>query len=136
MKRLNNQGYMLIEIILASALAMGVAYFITDLTINLKNKNDDLLVKTLVSADQAIIYNTIMKDIYSDVDSFRCSDIQISGNTFTYNGFTNVVSQYADVKYDSSKDCSVSSDNIKINIGLKVKQLTEDNFDVNIDYTK
>ena len=59
-KRLNNKGYMLVEIILASAIAMGIAYFITDLTIKLKNKNDDLLVKTLVSTDQAIIYNTIM----------------------------------------------------------------------------
>ena len=40
---------MLVEIILASAIAMGIAYFITDLTIKLKNKNDDLLVKTLSS---------------------------------------------------------------------------------------
>ena len=32
-KRLNNKGYMLVEIIFASVLAMVVAYFIIDLTI-------------------------------------------------------------------------------------------------------
>ena len=49
MKKLNNKGYMLVEIILASVIAFGVAYFILDLVIKLKNKNDDLFVDTPVS---------------------------------------------------------------------------------------
>ena len=82
---------MLVEIILASVIAMGIAYFITDLTIKLKNKNDDLLVKTLVSTDQAIIYNTIMKDLYNVNSSFSCDNIKISvdDNKFQYNSFYN-----------------------------------------------
>ena len=60
MKKLNNKGYMLVEIILASVIAFGVAYFILDLVIKLKNKNDDLFVDTLARTDQAIITNTII----------------------------------------------------------------------------
>ena len=50
--KLNNKGYMLVEIILASALAFGLTFFIIDLTIKLKNKNDDLVVETLISTDR------------------------------------------------------------------------------------
>ena len=49
--KLNRKGYMLVEIILASAIAFGVGYFILQMVINLKNKNDDLLVETLSAID-------------------------------------------------------------------------------------
>ena len=45
--KLNNKGYLLVEIIVAAALAMTVAWFLTDLTIKLKNKNDDEYVSTV-----------------------------------------------------------------------------------------
>ena len=69
-KKLNNKGYMLVEIILASVIAFGVAYFLLDLVIKLKNKNDDLFVDTLARTDQAIITNTIMRDIYNKNTQF------------------------------------------------------------------
>lgn len=132
-KRLNNKGYMLIEIILAAALAMGVVYFITELTIKLKNKNDDLLVKTLVSTDQAIIYNTIMKDLYnSDDPSDICDKITISGNKFSYDGFSNVVTEYASL---GTVDCQDNGNKIYIKIKLGVTQLKNENFDIVINYT-
>lgn len=140
-KRLNNKGYMLVEIVLASVLAVMVAYFITDLTIKLKNKNDDLLVKTLVYTDQAIIYNTIMKDLYSDnyPDGVSCDDIasKMSINTdnkiFKYDGFTNIVSKYAEL-FNSS--CLDYEDYIQLTIPIKVNQLSNDNFNVNIKFKK
>ena len=89
MKRLNNKGYMLIEIILAFVLAIGIAYFMTELVIKLKNKNDDLLVKTVVTTDQTIIYNTIMNDVYKG--NFSCNKIVLDGNKFNYDGKTIVV---------------------------------------------
>lgn len=136
-KPLNNKGYMLIEIVLAFAIAMAVMYFITDLTIKLKNKNDDLLVKTLVSTDQAIIYNTIMEDLYNKTSTFNCSDISISGNVFKYKGFTNIISEYASIDYNPSSDCSYDTSTrvVTVNIGLNVEQLS-DNFDVNINMVK
>ena len=61
--KMGNKGYMLIEIILASSIAFALAYFMIELTIKLKNKNDDLLVETLTATDSAIISNGIMRYI-------------------------------------------------------------------------
>jgi len=133
MKRLNNKGYMLVEIILAFALAMAITYFITDLTIKLKNKNDDLLVKTLVATDQAIIYNTLMKEVYYSEYPFRCSDIQINGQKFTYKGFTNIVSKYAKI---SQPICNESDTQIDVTIPISVEQLPDENYDVVIKIKK
>ena len=131
-KPLNNKGYMLVEIVLAFALTMVVAYFVTDLTIKLKNKNDDLMVRTLVSADQAIIYNTIMKDLYRiGSGNFKCSDIQISGKKFTYKDFTNVISDYADF---GTYSCANNSSGINIVIPMSVKQLPDEKFDIVIKF--
>ena len=89
MKKLNNKGYMLVEIILASVIAFGVAYFILDLVIKLKNKNDDLFVDTLARTYQAIITNTIMRDIYNKNTQFSCenilNNISVEDNKFKYN---------------------------------------------------
>lgn len=126
-KHLNNKGYMLVEIILAFVLAMGVAYFITELTIKLKNKNDDLLVKTLVATDQAIIYNTIMRDLYDDSSNFDCDDIILDDNVFKYKTFTNIVSEYAEV---GSVNCSNVDGKVTVNIPISVKQLPDENFNV------
>ena len=137
-KHLNNKGYMLVEIILASVLAMVVAYFVIDLTIKLKNKNDDLLVKTLVYTDQAIIYNTIMKDLYSSVGVIDCAYVEdkmtISNNVFEYDGFKNIVSEYAIL---GTTICSDVGDNsISLEIPIDVKQLPDDDFDVIINFNK
>ena len=105
-----------------------------ELIIKLKNKNDDLVVKTLVSTDQAIIYNTIMEDLYDNYSSFSCSNINISDNIFKYKEFTNIVSEYASIDYDSARDCSYTSSEITINIGINVNQLPDDNFNVSINY--
>ena len=128
---LNNKGYMLIEIVLAMTIAMVVVYFITNLTIKIKNKNDDLLVKTLVATDQAIIYNAIMKDLYDTSTTFTCSKINISGNTFKYGSFTNIISEYATI---GNMSCSVVGNKVNIKIPIIVKQLPDDDFSVNIVY--
>jgi len=141
MKPLNNKGYMLVEIILAAALAMGVVYFITELTIKLKNKNDDLLVKTLVYTDQAIIYNKIMEDLYTTTDRIDCDiyiyhhlKINTESNVFEFDGFKNIVSEYATL---GTPICNDTGDNsIKLTIPIEVPQLPDEDFDVVINYTK
>ena len=45
MKKLNNKGYLTVEVVLASVIAFGLAYFLLNLTIKVKDKNDDMLVK-------------------------------------------------------------------------------------------
>ena len=136
LKCFNNKGYMLVEIILASVIAMIVAYFVIDLTIKLKNKNDDLLVKTVVYTDQAIMYNTIMNDIYNSGNDINCDyieskiNIDKENNVFKYGEFTNVVSEYASI---GDYTCEGEGSSIRVNIQMKVKQLPDDNFNVNID---
>ena len=125
MKRLNNKGYMLVEIILAFALAMTIMYFISELTIKVKNKNDDVLVRTLTATDQAIIYNMIMREIYAgNVSDFSCSDdfIEKENKKFTYKGKSVILNEYVDVfKCD---------DNNNKKIKIIVNALPNDNFDV------
>jgi hypothetical protein len=75
MKKLNNKGYLTVEVVLASVIAFGLAYFLLNLTIKVKDKNDDLLVKTILINDKAIIENNIMKDNdkYTSVELEECT---------------------------------------------------------------
>lgn len=61
--KLNNKGYLLVEIIVVSVLAMTIAYFLIDLTLNLKEKNDDIFVDTILTTDKVLITDQIMRDI-------------------------------------------------------------------------
>lgn len=60
---LNNKGYMLVEIIVASVIAMVMAYFLMDITIKFVDKNNDYYVDSLLLADKALITKEIMDDI-------------------------------------------------------------------------
>jgi len=140
MKKLNNKGYMLVEIILAFALAFGLAYFILDLTIKLKNKNDDLLVETLVMTDQAIITNKLMEyamNPNTGGENFSC-DIKKENNAIVYtdsegNKETIVhINEYTKVG-EISCDTSVKGQ-IKILIPLDIKQISDKDFNVDINY--
>ena len=132
MKKLNNKGYMLVEIILASVIAFGVAYFILDLVIKLKNKNDDLFVDTLARTDQAIITNTIMRDIYNKNTQFSCNNIpkSVDDNKFKYKDTIIEVNKYTTI---GDIDCEVTSTNlIKLNIPLTV-ETTEKSYNISIN---
>ena len=134
MNKLNNKGYMLVEIILASAIAFGITYFIMDMTINLKNKNDDLLVETLTMTDQAIITNMIMEKIKEDPNEFKCEDVNlVEGKSFVVGSKTNIVNEYANVKYDS---CKIEPDKITVKVSLVVPQIKSKNFNVDVTYYK
>lgn len=137
MKKLNNKGYMLVEIILASVIAFGVAYFILDLVIKLKNKNDDLFVDTLARTDQAIITNTIMRDIYNKNTQFSCenilNNISVEDNKFKYNDTINDTIIIEVNKYTTIGDitCNVESPNL-LNIPLTVKT-TKKSYNISIN---
>ena len=132
MKKLNNKGYMLVEIILASVIAFGVAYFILDLVIKLKNKNDDLFVDTLARTDQAIITNTIMRVIYDKKTQFSCDNISVDGNKFKYKDKDkNTIIEVN--KYTTIGDitCNVESPNL-LNIPLTVNT-TQKSYNISIN---
>lgn len=130
MKRLNNRGYVLIEIILASAIAFGIAYFVLDLTIKLKNKNDDLVVRTLTQTDRGIITNRFMS--YMVDDNFSCDNVKIVDNTIKYNDeVIDIVNKYAKLE---NYNCSITSNRVNLKFFIKVRQLEKENFNVDINY--
>ena len=61
--KINNKGYLMVEIIVASVIAMGLAYFIFELVIDLKNRNEDYYVNTLLETDKALMTREVMNDI-------------------------------------------------------------------------
>ena len=83
MRKLNNKGYLIVELILASVLAMTIAYFLLNLVVKLSKKNQDLYVETVLLTDKAIITNTIMDDVnkYTLVSVDKHDDYKVD---FTY----------------------------------------------------
>ena len=62
-KKLNNKGYMLVEIIIASVLAFSVAYYLLNLTYDFKDKNEDVYFSTAILSDKINITKNIMNDL-------------------------------------------------------------------------
>ena len=63
MKELNNKGYITVEILIASIIAIVIAVFLIELTVKLVSKSDDAYVDTILTTDKVIITNQIMDDI-------------------------------------------------------------------------
>ena len=132
-KKLNRRGYVLVEIILASVIAFGIAYYMLDLTIKLKNKNDDILAKTLVKTDKAIIQNKIVEYISNDTEPFNCNNIKINNKVITYKNNSNlidIVNKYTTI---DGLRCDYYDNIVHILIPLTVTPLNQ-SFDVTLDY--
>lgn len=138
--KMGNKGYMLIEIILASSIAFALAYFMIELTIKLKNKNDDLLVETLTATDSSIISNGIMRYIKVGYETdenfeFNCEKLKYNKDSrkFMINGKTiDKVNKYAVVGTISCPS-DVPDGTIHISVPLSVEQLNK-NFNVDLYY--
>ena len=143
-KRLNNKGYMLVEIILASAIAFGLAYYMLDLTLKVKNRNDDLLVATLMETDKTIISNKIMESIKEKNYVGGCSSIYFPDIAqknsddkltvfFDSDNYVFKVNKYAKIDGNLISECD--GDALHIKIPLRVKANTsDDQFDVDLFY--
>ena len=130
--KLNKKGYMLVEIILASALAFGLAFFIIDLVIRLKNKNDDLLVETLITTDKTIITNKLMSYAQSETKDFDCNKLTITGNTVKYDDeVIDIITDYANV---GELSCSTKAGKVSITIPISVPQMPNKDYDITFDY--
>ena len=130
--KLNKKGYMLVEIILASALAFGLAFFIIDLVIKLKNKNDDLLVENLITTDKTIITNKLMSYAKSETKNFDCNKLTITGNTVKYKDeVIDIITDYANV---GELSCSTVGGKVSITIPISVPQMSNKDYDITFDY--
>lgn len=61
--KLNRKGYMLVEIILASVIAMGIAIYLLNLTYKFKNTNDELQRSITYNNDKNVVVKNIMNDL-------------------------------------------------------------------------
>ena len=131
----NSKGYMLIEIILASVIAFGVAVFLISLTLKLKNKNDDTFVNTLTVTDTAIVTNKLMDYAIRDKGNFACNELVVDDEdhkTLRYKGdVVNVFNDYVDA---SKIHCSTTDGTVSIVIRPKVEQMPGEDFDIKVDY--
>lgn len=65
--KLNKKGYMLIEIVLSSVLAMSIALYLLNLTYQFKNKDEDIYQSITYSSDKIAITKNIMNDLENQV---------------------------------------------------------------------
>lgn len=61
--KLNRKGYLIVEIIVASVLAMGIAFFLVRLTISFSRTDEDIYKSITFTNNKNIITNKIMDDI-------------------------------------------------------------------------
>ena len=69
MVKLNKKGYLAVEVILASVVAVSIAVFLIDLTVKMVNKTNDNYTNTLFLTDKALITNHLRKEIKQDIQS-------------------------------------------------------------------
>lgn len=90
MRRLNNKGYMLVEIIVASVIAFSVAYYLLNLTYKFKDKSEDIYYSTTMLSDKINITKNIMNDLEKISDKSSAGLVTGADNntyTITINGF-------------------------------------------------
>lgn len=129
MKRLNNKGYMIVEIIVSATIAMTIAYFMMDLIVKLKEKYDYVQNDTILMTDKTVITNEILGDLYKR--EIKCA--KTSENIIIYelkDGVTWLGLSYDSsnklIKYQKSDDSTIEeTDEIiyqkKLNDLLQVK---------------
>ena len=108
--KLNNKGYLIVEVILAGVLTFTMAYFLINLTLKIRNRADDVNVETVMLNDKTVITNEIMSDVIGNninnvehitngikinfVDG-SSKDLTIVDNTITYGTYTKKFSENA-----------------------------------------
>ena len=76
--KLNNKGYLLVEMIVCSVITFAIAYFLIDITVNFKNKYEVVFYENKYNVDSVIINKNIMDDI--EKYSLKKVDFQSDAN--------------------------------------------------------
>lgn len=79
MKKLNNKGYITVEILIASIMSAVIAVFLIELTIKLVTKTDDAYVGVLLNTDKALIIDNVKNSIENDIN--ECDVVSSIDNT-------------------------------------------------------
>ncbi len=137
-KKLNNKGYMLVEIIIASAIAFSITYYLLNLTYKFKNINEDVYVSTVFENNKILIVKNIMNDISNNkiINIEQSNDkktitltlednskkrIEINNRTITYGNYNGTSIQTNDKSYYTK------TINNSLEVGTPSINQTEDN---------
>jgi len=109
-KILNNKGYMLVEIIVSSVIALTMAYFLMEITIKMVNKNNDYYVDSVLLTDKLVVTKEIMDDINNKV----LINVRVSNNQ-------------VDLEFnDGPKSLIIDTSNKSITYGSYEKKLSDE----------
>lgn len=152
--KLNNKGYMLVEIIVSSAIALIMAYFLIDITLTLVNRNNDYYVESTLLSDKNLITKELMDDLNNNdylltdivVDNnakranfkfkklsdnnILTKDLTINNNTLTYGNYTKKLSNDLTIK-----SINVTKDETKKQVYISIPAYTnysDINYGINI----
>lgn len=106
MKRLNNKGYMLVEIIVASVIAFSVAYYLLNLTYKFKDKSEDIYYSTTMLSDKI----NITKNIMNDLEKISDKSSDGLGKGTDNNTYTITINGHDDKNPNISRTIKVSKD--------------------------
>ena len=67
--KLNRRGYLTVEVILASVVAVAIALFLMEITIKLVNITDDAYVDTELLTDRVLIIKNIKEKLEDDIEN-------------------------------------------------------------------
>ena len=118
--KLNNKGYMLVEIIVASVIALVMAYFLIDITIRLVNKNNDYYVESVLLTDK----NLVTKEIMEDINDNSNNDILLIKINVTNSG-DDIVTAELSFNDGNSKNLVIDKSNNIIKYGNYEKKLSD-----------
>lgn len=78
--KLNNKGYMLVEIIVCSIITFAIAFFLVDIAINFKKKAEI----SYLNSKYMVNYSLINKNIMDDVENYNLKKVEFKKNNNTY----------------------------------------------------
>lgn len=101
---LNRKGYMLVEIVVASVLAMGIAYYLLNLTYRFKDLDEDIYQSYLYTQNKNLIVKNVMNDLEGKTIKKIGSKKQSDDNSYSYVDFKLNNDEYRRVKLEKKGD--------------------------------
>lgn len=121
MVKLNKKGYLAVEVILASVVAVSIAVFLIDLTVKMVNKTNDNYTNTLFLTDKALITNHLRKEIKQDMKNN--SGLKSAGikNGSCYLEYNNDSGKWINTKDEENRDAITYSPGYSKTINKDIK---------------
>lgn len=83
MKKMDRKGYLTVDVILASVVAVSIAVFLMEITIKLVNITNDEYVSTDLMTDKALIIKNIKSLIEDDIKNNSIKSVTCDDNSCT-----------------------------------------------------